>query len=291
MPDSKNAGRESCPLCGGTVHGKPGVPLDKCQVCGVQIQPFVKNAQFYSTLYNQGYFQNGVYRDYLGEEKYRRDLFRKKIEMIKAWLPQEGLVLNVGCAMGYFLMEMKEFGYRIRGVEISEFAATIARAKTGINIHQGTLENFPHSDLKFDILCFWDVLEHLPYPVSTLESARRLMGNNSLLIIETLNTASITAKLLGSKWPLYSPPHHIYYFNRRSVDRLLRRAGFSLIKAFPIQTYRKKGEGYVPFRYFSRPVLKGPAGLLLDDVILYLAKPEKIKSPKESPPAGRLRSL
>ena len=214
-----------------------------------------------------------MYNNYLGEEDYRRRLFRSKIKLIKKYISEEGSVLDLGCGMGFFLLEMQKEGYYVQGLDISEYAADIATNKLNTRIFSGDLSDISFEHKQFDIVTFWDVLEHLYNPVKSLKEVSRIIKQNGVLIIETLNISSLTARVLKEKWPLYFPPYHLYYYNRKSISRLLEKTGFEIVKSFPVQTYIKSSSGYKAFRYFQYSVIRGLIGSLFDDVVIYIAKP------------------
>lgn len=58
---------------------------------------------------------------------------------------------------------IEQFGYDAYGMEPS--ADLVARGKArGLNIEQGTIENHSFEYGSFDMVCLWDVIEHLPDP-------------------------------------------------------------------------------------------------------------------------------
>lgn len=262
-----------CPICGSknikSVHNE----LSECKECGLQFITSIKSVEYYNQIYNEGYFKGDVYKNYLEEETHRRRLFRSKIKLIGKYIPGNGSVLDVGCGMGFFLMEMQNKGYRVDGVEISEYAADIASKKLNTRIISRDLLNTSYKSKQFNIVTFWDVLEHIYDPVESLKEVLRIIRQDGVLIIETLNISSLTARVLKRKWPLYYPPYHLYYYNHRSMSRLLENTGFRIIKSFPVQTYIKSHSEYRAFRYFRYPVIRDLAGMLFDDVVIYIARP------------------
>jgi hypothetical protein len=42
----------------------------------------------------------------------------------------------------------------------------------------------------------------------------------------TPNVESTLARVLGARWPHYTPPEHLWYFSSKSLRRLLARVGF-----------------------------------------------------------------
>jgi len=263
---------ESCPICGSKNIVKAQNELSRCKECSLQFLANFKSPEYYNQIYNKNYFNGDVYKNYLEEELYRRQLFSEKIKLIRKHIPGEGSVLDIGCGMGFFLMEMQNKGYHVDGLEISEYAAQIASEKVNTSIITGDLTNTSFKSTQFNIVTFWDVLEHIYDPVESLKRVSRIIKNDGVLVVETLNISSLTVKILKEKWPLYYPPYHIYYYNQSSMIRLLHRAGFQIVKTFPVQTYIKSSSGYRAFRYFRYPFIRKLAGMLFDDVVIYIAK-------------------
>ena len=264
---------EYCHICGSKNIEKAQNELSGCNECSLQFLTNFESPEYYNQIYNKNYFNGGVYKNYLEEELYRRQLFSTKMKLIRKYIPGEGSVLDVGCGMGFFLMEMKNKGYHVDGLDISKYAANLASEKLNTSIFSGDLTNASLESKQFDIVTFWDVLEHLYNPVESLKEVSRIIKNNGVLVIETLNISCFTAKILKEKWPLYYPPYHLYYYNYRSISRLLENTGFRIIKSFPVQTYIKSFSGYRALRYFHYPVIRELAGLLFDDVVIYIARP------------------
>jgi len=264
---------EYCPVCNSKSIEKLQNKLSRCKTCSLQFLTNFETPEYYNQIYNKNYFNGDVYKNYLKEEEYRRKLFKSKIELIKKYIPAEGSVLDVGCGMGFFLMEMKKRGYHVDGLEISEYAAGIASEKVDTRIKSGDLADISFKLKQFNIVTFWDVLEHIYDPVESLKRVLRIIKNDGVLVIETLNTSSLTARLLKEKWPLYYPPYHIYYYNQSSMSRLLENTGFRIVKTFPVQTYIKSSSGYRALRYFRYPVIRDLVGLFFDDVMIYVVRP------------------
>ncbi len=262
-----------CPICGFKNIKIFSPILNECTHCGLKFVAKIKSNNYYSQIYNKNYFNGAVYDNYLDEEKYRRRVFRDKIKLIKKHLPCEGTILDIGCGMGFFLMEMQKRGYQIKGLDISKYAAAIASAKLNTFIPPADLLSASFSPGQFDIITLWDLLEHLPEPARYLDRISQIIKKNGVLVIETLNISSLTARMLKEKWPLYFPPYHLFYFNQKNISLLLEKTGFSLLKAYPVQTYLKSFSGYRTFRYFKYPFIGKLAGLLFNDVVIYIAKP------------------
>jgi hypothetical protein len=79
-----------------------------------------------------------------------------------------------------------------------------------------------------DVVSLWDVLEHLSDPYAELKSLSSRLKSKSLVIISLPSTDSKSFKLLKWQWPMHLNVH-LYYFNKKSLDRLFSSCGFKMI--------------------------------------------------------------
>jgi len=223
-------------------------------------------------LYGEDYFKGKVYKNYIGERHYRLQLFQRKFSLIKRHIPKGGKLLDVGCATGLFLEVAERIGYEVFGVEISNYAAGRVTETLRSNVFMGELEKARFSDEYFDIVAMWDTLEHLPRPLEDLQEVNRILKTGGVIIIETLNVACLNAKILGPKWPLYAPPHHLFYFSLDTLSKLLLKGGFDIFEVEPIQTYSPI-HSHRAIRYFDKSsLIRQLLKPLFADVLLILAR-------------------
>jgi hypothetical protein len=116
----------------------------------------------------------------------------------------------------------------------------MALDRLGLTVHQTTLENFP-VDGGFDVITYWNVLEALSDPVSSLRAARHHCRNGGFLVIKT---AEATRQMLRiSRWlaragcarVLLQPDACGSYFDRTSLGVVLSRVGFRVMS---VESYR-----------------------------------------------------
>jgi len=138
-------------------------------------------------------------------------------------------LLDVGCATGQFLAEMRRYpGWQVYGVEPNHIAANFARQAFGLDVHPGDLVSAAYADSYFDVVTLWDVLEHLHNPQETLIEIRRILKPDGYLILRTPTLDSWDAQIFGSYWAGLDTPRHLVVFSRHTLTRLLAQTGFRL---------------------------------------------------------------
>ncbi len=211
-----------------------------CSDCGLTyVTPRLAPGALIAEVYDEGYWSSSAAKD-RGYSDYRSDAplylatYRKRLSVVRRHFARAGRVLDVGCAAGYFLSVMRDAGWDVTGVEPSDAIRTQAIERIGAErVHGGLLQDVPLAKGSFDLITFWDVIEHIPDPVAALAYARTLLAPGGKLLVETQNVSSRAARMLGKAWQHYKHAEHIYHFNPRTIDDLLRRAGFRILENSP----------------------------------------------------------
>lgn len=121
-------------------------------------------------------------------------------------------VLEIGCATGDLLMQIKKRGAIIKGLEISDFAADVARRR-GLAVITGTIEAFaPENEGTFDIVLAFEVIEHVLSPTRFIASVSRVLKPGGLLVLSTPNYAC--TKRFGSEWLGFNTSfEHVFFYS------------------------------------------------------------------------------
>ncbi len=178
---------------------------------------------------------------YVLEREGRVLTFERHLRPIEALAgPGQGRrLLDVGCHIGVFLEIAGAHGWEAWGVEPSRWAVEIARAK-GLRVVEGTLREAAFPDAWFDVVTMWDVIEHLSDPMGELREVHRILKPGGWVVIHTMDIESPFARLLGARWP-WLMEMHLYYFSRRTLRRMLERAGFQVVRAAAEGRYLRLG--------------------------------------------------
>jgi len=148
-------------------------------------------------------------------------------------------LLDVGCATGVFLDLARAAGWDVRGVELSARHAAYARDTFALDVWEGDFLAAPFAPASFDAITMWDFLEHVLDPRAVIAQARRLLAPGGLLLVFTIDSASLFNRLgdvlqraTGGRFArplelLYDARHN-YYFTAASLRRLLEDGGFGI---------------------------------------------------------------
>lgn len=234
----------SCNLCGvsesltlyrvsDTLHGIAGeFVLRRCVECGlIYLSPRPTPAAI-SLYYPSDY---ASYRRPVEDERWalmrwmrRRKLVKRRSMVERYSGRQRGRLLDVGCSTGLFVNEMAQSGWQVMGVEPIGYAAQYARERFGLTVHCGTMDDVPCEGETFDVITFWDVLEHTFSPTETLARASALLKPGGLVVISVPNWDSWGRLIFGSHWQGFDPPRHLYVFTRQTLTAMLTQAGFAV---------------------------------------------------------------
>jgi methionine biosynthesis protein MetW len=147
-------------------------------------------------------------------------------------LPAGGSVLDLGCASGGLLAQLRPRASHLAGLELSATAARAA-AEIADEVVQGALEDpdLPFAAARFDLVVLADVLEHLADPAAALRRAVGWCRPGGAVLVSVPNVAHWTARLAlaRGRWPQEESgtfdSSHLRWFTRASLSELLTGAG------------------------------------------------------------------
>jgi 2-polyprenyl-3-methyl-5-hydroxy-6-metoxy-1,4-benzoquinol methylase len=154
---------------------------------------------------------------------------QKRHRAIMRYIPP-GRLLDIGCATGAFLDNMRERGWEVAGIEPSVRAATYAREELGLDVQNTALETAQLESESFDLVTMWNVLEHLSDPQRALHRIRETLRVGGLLVFAIPNVESYAVRLFGKYWAGYDIPRHLFVFPRATLERMVQVAGFEVLE-------------------------------------------------------------
>jgi len=265
IPDYKTE-NVSCYLCGDSqsdcfltgeddLTGMPGrFTFVRCRSCGMIYQNPRLSIDDVKPFYTEDYIAHRknrklgtltpLYNWAMG--KHDRD----KIRLIKPYvqLNSGSCVLDVGCAVGTFLLLLKErFNCSIVGADFKD--TSYYPGFSEIDFHLGLFHEQKLPAASYDLITMWHFLEHDYYPLESLQKAQECLKDNGILIIEVPRLDSVTYRLYGSRWPGVQAPQHTVLYSKRHLLEIVKKQGFNLVDylaygAFPAYFYLFTGASF-----------------------------------------------
>jgi SAM-dependent methyltransferase len=228
-------GNPECILCGregdvGMRFVKNGHPIYRCLTCGLMFVFPQPSSEELVQLYDSDYYRRGdkyLIGDEAKTESLTCDEDAQKLKVVKTY-KSAGRLLDVGCAMGGFLSLARREGFDVQGVEVSEFCAQYVKKHHDIDVHNGDLLSAQFHANMFDVVTMWDVLEHLGDPQGAVSEAYRIIRPGGFLCVSTGDSGSVCARIMAKLWHLLTPPQHLFYFTKKSLQKCLVRSSFKV---------------------------------------------------------------
>lgn len=198
-----------------------------CSDCGA----IYENPRYPQEIIIKGY-QSYAEAAHDSQHQMRVKSFYGGLKAIEKYLPpRDAKVLDVGTAGGGFLEAARQFGYDAVGLEPSEFMVEQGNQR-GLNIIAGTLDDDLFPSASFDMVCLWDVLEHLADPKAALQAVHKILKPDGVLLINYPDIGTQVAKLAGKNfWWILSV--HLVHFNKQSITKVCDLTGFEVFHYQP----------------------------------------------------------
>lgn len=156
---------------------------------------------------------------------------------------RRGRLLEIGCGSGLLLVRFREAGYDVEGVELSSADAARGRARYGLPIREGRMEDLPLDRERYDAVVLINVLEHILDPAALLTRAYQMLRPGGCLVAGVPVVDSAYARLLGARWgAVTEAPRHVSIPSFRGVVGLLRRVGFAEVTSSPAPLAERAGD-------------------------------------------------
>ena len=145
---------------------------------------------------------------------YRTD--RWEYDVSQAYINKNSNVLEIGCGRGYFLKRLEEKGVK-QAVGLDFNNEAIKSKITKFDILSKDLRGFESQQL-FDVICSFQVLEHISDPMSFLEDCKSALNNGGLLILSVPNNNYSPHKQMQDAFDL--PPHHVGHYTSDILKKI-----------------------------------------------------------------------
>jgi SAM-dependent methyltransferase len=150
-----------------------------------------------------------------------------------------GRLLDVGCGNGRFLRHAKEQGFEVWGIDFDKKSVENVKRNLGIDtVFVMSLEEFyeyaKEKGLKFDVITFFEVLEHQDKPMEFLKMLKGLLKEGGCIAGSVPNLERLFVEVEWKYTHIDHPPHHFLRFSKSSLEKTLNFAGFKDIEVYKL---------------------------------------------------------
>jgi 2-polyprenyl-3-methyl-5-hydroxy-6-metoxy-1,4-benzoquinol methylase len=244
-----------CPSCGDEgaddvyrIFDKKIVRCRGCRLMRTYPKPTIEEL---AKVYSENYFTNQDlvnpaseaiygYCDYMAERLTKQTKYRTILREIDRYLTGARIasrdLVDIGCGFGFFLDSSVDFGFSPSGVEFNAHAIERLQRRYAFPVHKsnGTLSGLvPSGSLACVVML--DTIEHLLDPFTALDDIRAMLLPDGIVAISTMDSTSVTSRLLGARLEDFRRIHeHLFFFDRGTLRSLLERRGFEVLKVASI---------------------------------------------------------
>ena len=279
----------TCPICGSSeiekafdivdhFSTKETFPICDCSSCGFRFTNNFPSEGIIGKYYNSpDYISHSDSKDGLINRLYhffRKQMLKKKVNLISKFAPHTNSkssirLLDIGSGTGYFLNAAKERGYAVSGIEKDGKAREYSITHFGLDVKdEQSLWNIENES--FDVITLWHVLEHMQNLNEVVAKIKSILKPNGVMILALPNHKSHDAQRYKEYWAAYDVPRHLWHFTPQSVEKLLSKHQFKIVKqktmpldAFYISMLSEKYKGSNSIKQYYKAITSGTAGYWL----------------------------
>ncbi len=157
---------------------------------------------------------------------------RSQLEFLIMNIPESiNTIFEIGPFDGTFLNLAKKEGFKVFGVEPSVEGVNRAKKQYNINLDNDFfddkyVESFvEEKQEKFDVTCFFHVLEHIQNPLNFLELVRKITKTGGYIFIEVPDAKKPNAENIADFFSI----EHIMHYTENSLENIAYVLGLDII--------------------------------------------------------------
>lgn len=208
---------------------KNGFEIKECNKCGYRYTDIDASRNQVKDVYSDDYFFKGQsgYPNYLQEKNILLRAGKKYAKIVAKYAPV-GKVLDVGSAAGFILKGFESMGWECEGVEPNDTMASYGRTELNLKITTGSLEEF-NSENRYDLITLIEVIGSFYDLDTAMKAVVRYIKDDGLVLVESWDRESRTARFFGKRWHEYCPPTVTHWYSDKTLNDLFQYYGFELV--------------------------------------------------------------
>jgi 2-polyprenyl-3-methyl-5-hydroxy-6-metoxy-1,4-benzoquinol methylase len=153
----------------------------------------------------------------------------RRLADLAGWIgqhcPRDVRLIDVGCATGELLVQLREQGFTsLTGLDPSEACVRYGSEQLGLRINRGLLDVRPANERPFDVLVLSAVLEHIPDLDACIQQMASWVGPEGRVVLEVPDAVHF-ADAFNAPYQEFSV-EHINFFSAESLTNLMEKHGF-----------------------------------------------------------------
>lgn len=216
--------------------GVTTVRLQRCADCDLRFYdpPCAGDGAFYEQLQKLEWY-------------YQED--KAEYEFARGFVSADSSVLDIGCGSGAFKSWLPP-SVTYAGLEFNDEAIRKATSRDLNVVKQSVQDHAAQFPGKYDVVCAFQVLEHIPEPVSFFRACVDALAPGGKLILTVPAEDSFLA--ITANLYLNMPPHHALRWSDQALRNIATREGLKVLEIWhePVAAYHDKLRTNVLAKYY-----------------------------------------
>jgi len=254
----------------------------ECKFCGFVLRDRILSFKEEEELYQKDYYLN-IQKEYFincltphPKDKSRMKDFSKRLELLEKITPdkKQKKLIDIGAGTGAFGYLADQRGWKSLNLEISPFAAEIAKKKFKVSVYKGNFSNNKFLEHGFEVATLWESVANIEDTHRLFKKINKVLNKNGKIAILTTvidswlyDLAKLIYIMTFGKVHYFVregfPIHHSNHFTRKHLKKFLENSGFRII-------YQSNEE--IPYKYTKLPKYYLPLLLLVGQIAKFFGR-------------------